>query len=56
MHCFIQLRTFKFILLLTVTKGKKTTLKEAFNSLENGFINAGSTGGARELLKGSSSK
>uniref|UniRef100_H2Y0W9 HEAT repeat-containing protein 5B n=1 Tax=Ciona intestinalis TaxID=7719 RepID=H2Y0W9_CIOIN len=39
-----------------VAKGKKPSLEEVLNSLSNGFLNAGSTGGARDLLKGNSSR
>ncbi|XP_078491480.1 HEAT repeat-containing protein 5B-like [Ciona intestinalis] len=39
----------------TLAKGKKPSLEEVLNSLSNGFLNAGSTGGARDLLKGNSS-
>ena len=31
-------------------KGKLPTLSEALGALENGFVQAGSSGGARELL------
>uniref|UniRef100_H2Z3U9 HEAT repeat-containing protein 5B n=1 Tax=Ciona savignyi TaxID=51511 RepID=H2Z3U9_CIOSA len=41
--------------LTAVVKGKKPTLEEVLVSLSNGFLNAGSTGGARDLLKGNSS-
>nr|CAB3252346.1 HEAT repeat-containing protein 5B-like [Phallusia mammillata] len=37
-----------------VTKGRKPSLDEALTALANGFLNAGSSGGARDLLKGSS--
>ena len=35
---------------LSAGKGKLPTLSEAFAVLENGFVQAGSSGGARELL------